>query len=180
DPGSGRYNSQDPIGLLGGLNSHLYAPNPVEWIDPLGLQNSHQRRVKTRANARQVALNEQTARMASQPDYPLDMVYDAVNPNSKAWASASPYDYTQYCRQWSKPKSTCEARDRVPGRDVRDRTDYVPDQDWPTSRIPPGYACDIKYYFPDMQKSATAPTADLNDVVEFAGKIRRNKKGVRR
>ncbi|MER0209734.1 RHS repeat-associated core domain-containing protein [Brenneria sp. L4-2C] len=27
----------DPIGLLGGLNNYQYAPNPLTWIDPLGL-----------------------------------------------------------------------------------------------------------------------------------------------
>ena len=29
--------SKDPIGLEGGMNVHGYAVNPVEWIDPLGL-----------------------------------------------------------------------------------------------------------------------------------------------
>ncbi|MBC3494308.1 hypothetical protein, partial [Pseudomonas taiwanensis] len=29
--------SQDPISYGGGLNLFAYAPNPVEWIDPLGL-----------------------------------------------------------------------------------------------------------------------------------------------
>jgi RHS repeat-associated protein len=37
DPFSGRFVSKDPIGLLGGFNTHTYAPNPVQWIDPLGL-----------------------------------------------------------------------------------------------------------------------------------------------
>ncbi|MDH2434377.1 polymorphic toxin type 15 domain-containing protein [Pokkaliibacter sp. MBI-7] len=37
DPHSGRYISQDPIGLLGGLNPYRYGPNPLSWIDPLGL-----------------------------------------------------------------------------------------------------------------------------------------------
>ncbi|WP_179949182.1 colicin E3/pyocin S6 family cytotoxin, partial [Burkholderia sp. RF4-BP95] len=37
DPGSGRFVSKDPIGLAGGINVYQYAPNPIEWIDPLGL-----------------------------------------------------------------------------------------------------------------------------------------------
>jgi RHS repeat-associated protein len=37
DPGSGRFISKDPIGLAGGINVYQYAPNPVQWIDPLGL-----------------------------------------------------------------------------------------------------------------------------------------------
>ena len=37
DPRSGRFVSSDPIGRAGGLNFHQYTPNPIEWIDPLGL-----------------------------------------------------------------------------------------------------------------------------------------------
>ncbi len=37
DPHSGRYISQDPIGFKGGLNLHQYTPNPIQRIDPLGL-----------------------------------------------------------------------------------------------------------------------------------------------
>nr|WP_057292343.1 RHS repeat-associated core domain-containing protein [Noviherbaspirillum sp. Root189] len=37
DPDSGRFVSQDPIGLQGGNNLYQYAPNPSGWIDPLGL-----------------------------------------------------------------------------------------------------------------------------------------------
>ncbi|HDS1235307.1 TPA: RHS domain-containing protein [Pluralibacter gergoviae] len=37
DPEVGRFTVQDPIGLEGGLNFYSYAPNPLGWIDPLGL-----------------------------------------------------------------------------------------------------------------------------------------------
>ena len=37
DPYAGRFASKDPIGLLGGVNLHQYAPNPLQWTDPLGL-----------------------------------------------------------------------------------------------------------------------------------------------
>jgi RHS repeat-associated protein len=36
-PDTGQFINQDPIGLLGGINNYQYAPNPVQWIDPLGL-----------------------------------------------------------------------------------------------------------------------------------------------
>ena len=37
DPSVGRFVSLDPIGLRGGNNLFLYAANPIEFIDPLGL-----------------------------------------------------------------------------------------------------------------------------------------------
>ncbi|ECY1974207.1 RHS repeat protein [Salmonella enterica] len=39
-PECGRFVSQDPIGLKGGINLYSYAPNPLTWIDPLGLSGS--------------------------------------------------------------------------------------------------------------------------------------------
>ena len=40
DPEIGRFVSQDPIGLMGGMNLFEYAPNPIVWIDFLGLTPS--------------------------------------------------------------------------------------------------------------------------------------------
>lgn len=37
DPDMARFLSQDPIGLEGSENFYQYAPNPVHWVDPLGL-----------------------------------------------------------------------------------------------------------------------------------------------
>jgi RHS repeat-associated protein len=37
DPKQGRYITQDPIGLAGGVNNFIYPANPVGWVDPLGL-----------------------------------------------------------------------------------------------------------------------------------------------
>ena len=36
-PKQGRFIHQDPMGLLGGINHYQYAPNSVNWVDPLGL-----------------------------------------------------------------------------------------------------------------------------------------------
>ena len=40
DSDVGMFVSRDPIGLLGGDNVFSDAPNPVEWIDPLGLNKT--------------------------------------------------------------------------------------------------------------------------------------------
>ncbi|MFI2235388.1 DUF6531 domain-containing protein [Streptomyces chrestomyceticus] len=37
DSATGRYISSDPLGLDGGPNPHAYVPNPLFWVDPLGL-----------------------------------------------------------------------------------------------------------------------------------------------
>ncbi|WP_339483833.1 MULTISPECIES: RHS repeat-associated core domain-containing protein, partial [unclassified Pseudomonas] len=39
DPQVGRFIGKDPIGFAGGLNVYAYGPNPVEWVDPLGLKD---------------------------------------------------------------------------------------------------------------------------------------------
>ncbi len=37
EPEMGRFTTQDPIGLRGGLNLYQYASNPLMWVDPLRL-----------------------------------------------------------------------------------------------------------------------------------------------
>ena len=41
DPVVGRFTTQDPIGLAGGINLYQYAVNPLGWIDPLGLAGNN-------------------------------------------------------------------------------------------------------------------------------------------
>ncbi|MFJ4458452.1 RHS repeat domain-containing protein [Pseudomonas sp. NPDC089392] len=41
-PQIGRFIGKDPIGFTGGTNIYQYAPNPTQWIDPLGLARSGQ------------------------------------------------------------------------------------------------------------------------------------------
>ncbi len=40
DPAIGRFITQDPLGVLGGENLYVYAPNPISWVDPTGLSPS--------------------------------------------------------------------------------------------------------------------------------------------
>ncbi len=44
DPDAGRFISHDPIGLMGGDNHFQYAPNPIIWIDSLGLEKKRSHR----------------------------------------------------------------------------------------------------------------------------------------
>ena len=41
DPDIGRFITQDPIGLLGGINLYQYAANTTAWVDPLGLSSKN-------------------------------------------------------------------------------------------------------------------------------------------
>ena len=52
DADSGRFTTEDPIGLAGGDNLYQYAPNPLVWIDPWGwscLSSSSGNRGRTKA-----------------------------------------------------------------------------------------------------------------------------------
>ncbi|WEJ21579.1 RHS domain-containing protein [Pseudomonas sp. SD17-1] len=59
DPGVGRFVSKDPISYAGGLNLYLYAPNPIEWTDPLGLEKV----VAARSRAHALRLAQQHAQV---------------------------------------------------------------------------------------------------------------------
>ncbi|MBS6448714.1 MAG: hypothetical protein KH364_02400 [Veillonella sp. oral taxon 158] len=39
EPDVGRFVNQDPIKLLGGDNLYFFAPNPLNWLDELGLRS---------------------------------------------------------------------------------------------------------------------------------------------
>ncbi|MBX7229848.1 MAG: RHS domain-containing protein, partial [Burkholderiaceae bacterium] len=55
DPDCGRFISQDPIGLLGGLNLYQYAPNPLSWVDPWGWAACNNAPNKVTPNTKQTA-----------------------------------------------------------------------------------------------------------------------------
>ena len=92
----------------------------------------------------------------------------------------SPYDYTQFCKKWSKANLTCTPKDREPGRDVKYPTDYIPSKPWKTSELPPGYSCDTPAYFPELEGAGSAATADAADYADAMAKILRNRRGARK
>jgi RHS repeat-associated protein len=56
DPEAGRYISQDPIGLLGGLAQYAYVHDPLGWADPWGLSGCKKGRGTDRAPPYQMDL----------------------------------------------------------------------------------------------------------------------------
>nr|WP_242413304.1 RHS repeat-associated core domain-containing protein [Salmonella enterica] len=74
DPDIGKFISGDPISIRGGINLYQYAPNPLSWIDPLGLAgcNAQQRRnISDLRNGKDVtvrSIDEARALLDKMPD----------------------------------------------------------------------------------------------------------------
>jgi RHS repeat-associated protein len=180
DPQMGRYITQDPIGLEGGVNLYGYVNDPLGMIDPLGLAG------KSRMDGEMLRRKGEDYgnQKVPQPEsvkYPLDKAYDVVDPNKKIWEAASPYDYTQYCDEWEKPKTSCGVFDKKPGMDVKTPSDYLPfKKNTKTSEIPDGYSCSSPTYFPELKETGTAPAADLDDKLDMMRKLQKTRGGSRK
>lgn len=48
--------SQDPIGLLGGMRAYAYVPDPLTWLDELGLKECNSRRDAFRSARRDAGI----------------------------------------------------------------------------------------------------------------------------
>ena len=79
DPAVGCFINQDPVGLLGGEISALYAPNPMVWVDPFGLNRWHD---WLRANPGQTTTQASAGYRAAYPPPPPST--GAVHGNSHA------------------------------------------------------------------------------------------------
>jgi RHS repeat-associated protein len=73
DPGTGRYVTEDRIGLLGGLNLFNYARNnPVNFIDSLGLYGLEVHYYKTYMWALEMGIDSATARIIAEANQSAD------------------------------------------------------------------------------------------------------------
>ncbi|HTH61499.1 MAG TPA: contractile injection system protein, VgrG/Pvc8 family [Paraburkholderia sp.] len=77
-PDTGRFISKDPVGLAGGINAYVYAPNPTGWVDPLGLAGDDvYRAMKTGSDGFPIA--EPTARgLGARPNVDIPVGFDGM------------------------------------------------------------------------------------------------------
>ncbi|HHL4306677.1 TPA: RHS repeat-associated core domain-containing protein, partial [Escherichia coli] len=189
DPLQGMYITQDPIGLKGGWNFYQYPLNPVQYIDSMGLASKYGHLNNGGYGAR--PNKPPTPDPSKLPDiakqlrlpYPIDQASSAPNVFKTFFRALSPYDYTLYCRKWVKPNLTCTPQDdsQYPGMDTKTASDYLPQTNWPTTQLPPGYTCAEPYLFPDINKPDGPATAGIDDLGEILAKMKqRTSRGIRK
>ncbi|WP_077902266.1 RHS repeat domain-containing protein, partial [Escherichia coli] len=189
DPLQGRYITQDPIGLKGGWNFYQYPLNPVQYIDSMGLASKYGHLNNGGYGAR--PNKPPTPDPSKLPDiakqlrlpYPIDQASSAPNLFKTFFRALNPYDYTLYCRKWVKPNLTCTPQDdsQYPGMDTKTASDYLPQTNWPTTQLPPGYTCAEPYLFPDINKPDGPATAGIDDLGEILAKMKqRTSRGIRK
>ena len=87
-PKQQRFINQDPIGLVGGINHYQYAPNPVNWVDPLGLLcKEGQRRVaKAISNNEYISaeLRAKLIALSTTSIYTADSMVNAIESGNAA------------------------------------------------------------------------------------------------
>jgi RHS repeat-associated protein len=100
DPVTGSYTSPDPIGLRGGVNIYGYAPDPVNFADPLGLecQNFAQGEPSTLYRGEDKPPSELCGkgRSARNPAANISIA-DHVGGKTQGWVSTS-YDFDTAAR----------------------------------------------------------------------------------
>ncbi|OCG69098.1 hypothetical protein A9G41_07090 [Gilliamella sp. Nev5-1] len=102
DPFIGRYITQDPLGILGGLNSYQYAgSDPINWIDPLGLIKVENSGFEGVAGKEKIGIPTTTAK---DPLSPVQQ-YDAYG-NEIVYRTMSQEQFKQFERTGIMPPTT--------------------------------------------------------------------------
>ena len=89
-PKQQRFINQDPIGLVGGINHYQYVPNPVNWVDPMGLLcKEGQAKVKAALDANSAIspeLKEKLIKLSQLPEdaspYTADEMVNHIKQNT--------------------------------------------------------------------------------------------------
>lgn len=94
--------SRDPIGLMGGDNVFAYAPNPIGWIDPLGL--------KTSQLIRELQKNDRRRRFSSK-----SAVYDYKHASSNSLSDAidNSKKGKAHAQYWNPAWGKCDCKTKV-------------------------------------------------------------------
>ncbi|VUD41495.1 Putative deoxyribonuclease RhsC [Thalassocella blandensis] len=92
NPNTGMFITQDPIGLLGGVNNYLYAPNPVQWVDPLGLKCKENRWNTFQKETKGEYANSKEASQAYQKLKAVDAMDQDIRPNPSSYLPQSYID----------------------------------------------------------------------------------------
>jgi len=128
DPQCGRYTQPDPVGLAGGINLYQYAPNPLTWVDPLGLTSckakinaEHVFHGEINKRGRAVGFHhrgsighEGKSRITEVTTMPNSLgVYRAkveiLDPNSGEWIAKGPQS-TMFPDSWNRQQVMSEIR----------------------------------------------------------------------
>ncbi len=86
DSDVGMFIQRDPIGLLGGLNTFQYAPNPIGWIDPWGLKCKDPNGYKTHDTDNHGNLSPQKNRAKGHGNNADDNFIQSHHPIQDEWA----------------------------------------------------------------------------------------------
>ena len=101
DPHIGRFISKDPIGLMGGWNLYAYAPNPVGWVDPLGLST-----IPGGAGRKPLSVKpNQNSKCPCREKWEVNR-YDRICEGNVPGVGYAKYYYYEKTEQWWSPDQT--------------------------------------------------------------------------
>lgn len=125
NPLAGRYISQDPISIRGGLNTYSYVFDPLAWIDPLGLDGCPVTKyeVSTYDDLKNRSTTGDDLDIHHVPQkHPAGQVIDGYDPNTAPSIALPKTEHQQI--PTSKGTYTGTARDQL-AKDIRDLRNHT-------------------------------------------------------